>query len=241
MNYLEMEKVLEVESTNYRCIVLKILLIIIALLYILFLYMDIFNVELFITSDGVKYICIVLCFFISLLIGNDTLNKRDISLLRMGLFCTVIADLFLLLLPYHTVGVAVFCIAQILYSMRYDVGNTPLVLKRHLIIFLSIIAIYLIVNYFIREVELLYPIALFYAIALVSNVVRAINVCKEQRFPSPNRYMIAYGMILFLLCDVNVALYNTLLSTEMTYVLMWFFYLPSQVLLALSGKGSSKA
>ena len=98
----------------------------------------------------------------------------------------------------------------------------------------------MIVNYFIREVELLYPIALFYAIALVSNVVRAINVCKEQRFPSPNRYMIAYGMILFLLCDVNVALYNTLLSTEMTYVLMWFFYLPSQVLLALSGKGSSK-
>lgn len=230
-----MRKVLEVRNTSYSSTMLKILLIIIALLYILFLYMDIFDIEFFITSDDIKYMCIVLCFFISLLIGSDTLNSRDILLLRLGLFFTVIADLFLLLLPYHTIGVAVFCIAQILYSVRYD-KNVCLVLKKYLIIFLSVTVIYLTVNYFIKEVELLYPITFFYAIALVSNVIRAIKVCKEKRFPYPNRYMIAYGMILFLLCDINVALYNTLLSNKITYVFMWFFYLPSQVLLALSGK-----
>ncbi|MDI9497192.1 MAG: hypothetical protein QM270_01735 [Bacillota bacterium] len=52
------------------------------------------------------------------------------------------------------------------------------------------------------------------------------------------RYAWRAGMLLFLACDLNVLLFNLLPATSLLWrlasVLMWFFYLPSQLLLALA-------
>lgn len=71
-------------------------------------------------------------------------------------------------------------------------------------------------------------------------------VCKNKLYSSPNRNMIAIGMVLFLFCDINVLLYNLMgmISSSSEFikqlynissVSMWLFYLPSQILLSLSG------
>lgn len=220
-----------------KSVLLKAILIIIVVLYVSFLYMDISDAQFSISPDLVKYASIVLCFSISFFGGDDVLSKRDIFLLRAGLFLTVIADLFLLIFKYFTLGVSVFSVVQIIYSIRYDVGSVYSILRNYLIIFLCIIASYLIVNFYIIKVEFLYAIALFYAFGLITNVVKAIKACKNGLFPSPNKYMIAFGMVLFLLCDINVGLFNTIAQqfSNISYVLIWLFYLPSQVLLSLSG------
>ncbi|HBN04666.1 MAG TPA: hypothetical protein DD434_02615, partial [Bacteroidales bacterium] len=217
-----------------KSVLLKAILIIIVVLYVSFLYMDISDVKFSISPDLVKYASIVLCFFISFFGGDDVLSKRDIFLLRAGLLLTVIADLFLLVFQYFTLGVSVFSVVQIIYSIRYDAGSVYSILRNYLIIFLCIIASYLIVNFYIIKIEFLYAIALFYAFGLVINVVKAIKASKNGLFPSPNKYMIVLGMILFLLCDINVGLFNTIAQqfSNTSYVLIWFFYLPSQVLLS---------
>lgn len=225
------------KETNYKIPILRIMLVIIAILYISFLYIDITDVKIFISSDGIKYICIILCFIISLLIGDDCLSRRDRHLLRLGLFFTVIADLFLLVYSYHTLGVSIFCIAQTFHSIRYDNEKAYTIIKKNLLILFVIITIYLIVNSFIIDIEFLFTVAFFYAILLVVNVIKAIRACRYNLFPSPNKYMIAWGMVLFLLCDINVALFNIIENNSIPFILIWFFYLPSQVLLALSGWG----
>lgn len=225
----------KLQNIDYKRLVLKIILITIAILYISFLYIDITGVKLFISSDEIKYICIILCFTISLLIGKDCMTKEDRNLLQLGLFFTVIADLFLLVYSYHTLGVFIFCIAQTFYSIRYDNANAYQTIRKYLSILLIIIITYLIVNSFIIEVEFLFTVAFFYAILLIVNVIKAIRACRRSLFPYPNKHMIAWGMILFLLCDINVALFNTIEKNNIPFILIWFFYLPSQVLLALSG------
>lgn len=234
------------ESKNYKLLLIKILLIIIGVLYALFIYIDIFDGEFLISLDRIKYICIILCFLISLLIGKDSLNKRDARLLQVGLFFTVIADLFLIIFIHNTLGVVFFCITQIFYSIRYEFGKVKPVLKNSTILFLLVSAFYLIVNLFIADMDILIGISLYYSILLINNVVKSIRVCKNSLYPYPNKYMIVLGMILFFLCDINVALRSISghiyslwnFSDSFTHTfssLVWVFYIPSQVLLSLSG------
>ncbi len=83
---------------------------------------------------------------------------------------------------------------------------------------------------------------LFYGICLLTSFRRAFKAYKYKIYPEPNRQMILIGMTLFLLCDINVGLYNILgymgkvdVFYNISFVSMWLFYLPSQILLALSG------
>src|SRR5699024_10863154 len=109
------------KKKSFKTWTIKILLIPISLFYILFLYLDIFNREIFISSDSIKYLTMILIFIISLFIGQDSLDKKDRYLLQLGLFLTLIADLFLLLLGRHYIlGIFLFIIVQIIYAHRYS-------------------------------------------------------------------------------------------------------------------------
>ncbi|WP_312573495.1 hypothetical protein [Clostridium sp.] len=234
------------KSINYRSWFLKALLIIISILYFSFLYIEFFNIEIFISSYMIKYICIMICFLICLFAEKNPLNRLDISLLKVGLFITMFADLFLTVFNYYTLGVALFCVVQILYSIRYEALKISETSSKFIIIFLSLMFIYLIINLFIIKIDILFAVVLFYAICLIISIRKAIKVCKNNLYPYPNKYMIAYGMILFILCDINVALYNVTEVTgiswtfidivhNITGLLIWLFYVPSQLLLSLSG------
>jgi hypothetical protein len=94
----------------------------------------------------------------------------------------------------------------------------------------------------------LLPISLFYGICLLISVIKAIKASINNLYTSKSKHMIVFGMVLFLLCDTCVALSNItvifpLSGYKMTSLhtisslLIWVFYLPSQLLLSLSGNG----
>jgi hypothetical protein len=108
------------------------------------------------------------------------------------------------------------------------------------------VVLYCTASIFIKKSNILFPMSLYYFICLLFSVRGAMVALKKNLYPSPSKYMIAFGMILFLLCDICVALSNLseLLPLTGYYfrkvqhissMLIWFFYLPSQLLLALSG------
>ncbi|WP_163194690.1 lysoplasmalogenase family protein [Clostridium thermarum] len=232
--------------TVIKKFIIYAVLILLATLYMTFLYLDYNRMNTFYTTYNLKYISILLCFLLSLMAMDHAISPIDIRLLQTGLFMTTLADLCLLVLDKFTIGVAVFCVTQIIYCIRYNSLKAYPTVVRFLMIFEVLAILYILLGFFIKNLETLFWVATAYAICLMTSVIRAIKLCQAKQFPSPNRYMIAIGMVLFLLCDINVGLSNVIQllrpqSIFLTYIynistfLIWFFYLPSQVLLAMSG------
>lgn len=225
---------------------ITVIITVLIFLYCSFLYLDFNAFNSFYSTHKLKYISILLCFLLSLMTMKHGISPIDSLLLQSGLFITTLADLCLLMLKYNTLGVALFCIVQIIYCIRYSPTKAYSTLVRFLIIFELIAIAYIAISFFIGDLDILFAVAFAYSICLTTSVVRAIKACKDNLFPEPNKYMISYGMILFLFCDINVAITNILkllnsssLSINYAYntslFLIWFFYLPSQVLLSMSG------
>lgn len=230
-----------------KSLVVKILLATIAIFYFIFLYIDFFRIDTLVSSDTIKFSSIVLVFSICLMIGKDSIASKDRFLLTLGLLLTLVADIFLLLLDDHYIfGVGLFSIVQILYSIRYKAGHTKAILVSFSLLFIALLFSYIIVDSFLIEVDFLLVISLYYAICLLSSTKKAIDLYKRGPFPQLNSKILALAMVLFLLCDINVALSNIVRSIAISNsftrslagvssVSMWLFYLPSQVLLSLSG------
>jgi len=205
--------------------------------------MDIFNVQASIPSNTLKYISIILCFLITLLIEEDSINKKDVYLLQTGFFVTIFADLFFIIFDYYILGIILFCLVQIIYYIRYKGDRNykfTLIIIRFFIIFSLIMVIYITLNLFIIQIDFLFAIAFFYSICLLGSTIEAIKAFRNNLYPYLNKHIILWGMILFLLCDINVAI--TYLTREhftklcnISSLLIWVFYLPSQVLLSISG------
>lgn len=230
------------KKINYRTII-RYLLISVIIFYLIFLFLDINNKYIKL-SKNLKFICIILCFFISLLSRHNAFDLYNIKLLQIGLLLTVIADYFLLILDdYYEIGIAIFILAQITYSIRYATRKRSCIIKRYIKMLGGIFFLYIIINFFIN-IPLIIALGLSYGVCLVTNVYMSILVYKEKTFPKLNSIMVVAGMFLFLLCDINVAIFNIIkgvyfkynsLVYQISLVSMWLFYLPSQLILSLSG------
>ena len=227
----------------YYTVILKVTLIFIIIFYLAYLNIDLFNVKYSNLSDKIKFICIILCFFLALLSKSNPIDSHNVRLLQYGLLLTVIADFFLLIVDsYYPIGVAIFTLAQIIYTIRYDPENKVNIIKSYILAFIILLFIYFIVKAFLN-VDLIVFISICYGVSLITNVYKSIVIFRKKLYPNPNAAMVALGMVLFLLCDINVAMYNILEHVHKTggiiyriaSVSMWLYYLPSQVLLALSG------
>ncbi|NLJ91134.1 MAG: hypothetical protein GX323_09575 [Clostridiales bacterium] len=98
----------------------------------------------------------------------------------------------------------------------------------------------------------------YYFVSLLLNALDAIRISKKS--DTLQVRIFAIGLVLFILCDINVALFNIArfyLSSsndillgmsrishdninviyQLSFLAMWFFYLPSQVLISLSRNG----
>lgn len=227
--------------------IIKGLLTTIIVLYISFLYLDIFSIHNIINSDILKFISILLCLIMTIISRKRSLDNKDILLLQMGMATTVLADVFLLVLDSHyELGVILFSIVQIIYTIRYSSQRKCSSIELYIYTFLILNFLYFIMRIFTDRVEYLIFISLFYGICLIYSVYRGILAYRDKRYPKINGIMISLGMVLFLLCDMNVAVYNILgyirisggiwdFLYEISSVSMWLYYLPSQVLLSLSG------
>lgn len=235
------------KKENYKSKILKLLLTLIMIFYFTFIFIDLFNYKLYFLSTKLKFACIILCLIISLLTKEDAVDLKKVRLLQTGLFLTVISDFLLLIVDdYYEIGIIIFSMAQIIYTIRYDFKNRKKIIRYYSIICSILLLVYIIMNIYFIRIDLLVLISTFYGICLVTNVYKGIKIYAHKLYPRTNGIMIAFGMILFMLCDINVVFYNILRNINITneflyslyrmaYISMWLFYLPSQVLLALSG------
>ena len=184
-----------------------------------------------------KFIFIVACFAVAALSYFFCHSKKDWAWLTAGLLFTVGADYFLVIHNSHLPGVAVFCFAHVCYILR--ALNAA---KRRLKIALVCVPFLIVIVYFVFINEALFVLSGIYAALFMANI--AVNTWffkqKNALLPKFNRMLVLAGLILFALCDINVLLFNLPRQLDMPVIfpfafqLIWVFYLPSQLLLAVS-------
>ncbi len=87
-------------------------------------------------------------------------------------------------------------------------------------------------------------VSIFYFICIVTNTISAVKAALNLP-RNRSSVIFAMGMVLFLLCDINVGLYNlsgfivmpdglATFASSVSAILMWAFYAPSQLLITLS-------
>ena len=180
--------------------------------------------------DQIRFLLIFFIMALSFSYGNYARNKHDVYLLRAAMLLTLTADFCMLILGENEIGVLIFCLVQIIYNLRYtNLKRTAGLLA--VLFSISCIVIQLAIW------GLLEKLSILYAVCFTFSLFGAAKSFKAYCFP--NNYLMVLGMTLFMLCDINVLLYNidTFASTRWIFSnLIWVFYLPSQILLALSGK-----
>lgn len=208
----------------------------------------------------------------SLIHYDKVFDSRDNYILIAALFFTVISDLFLLILDVYLLGVLTFCVVQFLYLLRITRWNNTEVhnkLEQNVLVnkliknvfvnkviqnvfanklmqnvFVSALII-LITSIFGFEFDLLTIVSVVYFMGISRNVIEALMIASKTR--NKKHIIFAIGMLLFILCDINVGLFNIINLSIYTQnwvkeiynfasIAMWMFYLPSQVLIALSGE-----
>ena len=181
-----------------------------------------------------SFLSIVLCFGFALVSWGD---KFIIS----GLACTVVADLFLVVWqPQQQLwGMVCFFCAQSLYAVKLQRMKHSKVLG---IVRIALTGIGALVTVLVLrdKTDALAVISVCYYANLIMNIVQ--SMINFKKVP-----LLAIGFVLFLLCDTVIGLQVAAggylpISQEsllyrilfMDFFLSWFFYLPSQVLIALS-------
>lgn len=188
-------------------------------------------------SVPVKYAGILLCLGFALLArvkwGGD-------GLVPIALALTAGADWFLLVRnDRYALGVALFLCVQTVYFLRLRAAGAPaawplrsgLALGAGLAVYAAGMAV--------GQAAPLNLLAALYFSQLLSNTVLAWTL-KGKRWRT-----FALGLTLFVGCDACVGLFNALPAASPLYpavsVGMWLFYLPSQVLIALSALPEKEA
>lgn len=183
-------------------------------------------------SNPIKFAGILLCLGYSLYLAR----RGGSRLVPAALTLTALADVFLLLLDAHyALGIALFCLVQGLYLIRISRCNGGRILwgLRAALFLLSLLVL--------KGLGLLLPLnvlALFYFTNFLCNALASLG-CSGQSMK-----LFSVGLWLFLCCDLCVGLFQNpeLISPavgEFVRIGMWLFYLPAQVLIALSGANHS--
>ena len=183
-------------------------------------------------SVNLRYLGILLCLILSLLVAWKTPNKRDAYHQAACLLFAVIADYFLLYTEYFLAGIMIFWCAHLCAIRRY---RKKLFLP---VVIMTAIAgiICCILNLAAKNIN---ATALLVASAIYAILISTATISTFFYKQAPiNNVCSRLGMCLFILCDINVVLFNTLPHDVLQYgiasKLMWVFYLPAQILLSVS-------
>lgn len=185
-----------------------------------------------------SYISIVLCFLFAL--AN---SRKDNRLLVAGLFFTVLADFFLVVCNpiEQLIGMVFFVFTQLCYCfyLHRNVSRKVSIVIR---LVLSVIAEVICFAVLKDNVDALACVSVFYYVFLIMNIVDAFPFRKEKP-------LLPWAFLLFILCDTVIGLqvmssgYLPITEGSLLYNILycdfnlaWFFYLPSQVLIALSSR-----
>ena len=182
------------------------------------------------------YSGIVLCFLFSLLTGIKTA-----PLIVAGLAFTVCADYCLVVCsPIQQLwGMIFFLGAQTLYATKLHFSQKSRVLLRIRLTLIAVIE-FIAVVILKENLDALAVVSVCYYANLIMNIVAAFFQWRKSK-------LLPIGLILFILCDTVIGLQvaaggylpipeGSVLHNFLfiDFNLSWFFYLPSQVLIALS-------
>ena len=184
------------------------------LLYISFLFLDIQTEA---DTKWLKFASILMVAFMSFQLNDKIVNA--------ALCLTAAADIFLLVLDqWYVVGLLLFFIVQLLYSLRM---NSKKILSIQIILLIAS-AILVLVQ---RRTE---PLAAGYIISFLLNLLHAASGAMRTR--ARQATLFAIGLLLFFCCDLCVGYYNIGRGSLWAFsrIAMWGFYLPGQVLILLS-------
>ena len=183
--------------------------------------------------DNWLLVVIIGAFFLNSIYSKGCLVKgrRDQVILIIAMGFTLLADTFMLLLDMNALGVLTFCVVQTAHNYRYT--N-----KRRTLTQITLGVITFLITYLLG-VELLMALGAAYAVFLFFSVTGSFMAYKK--YPAPNNLMIVAGMILFMACDIFVAIYYTQTglaseTRDFIYRAIWICYLPSQALLSSSAR-----
>ena len=209
------------------------------------------------SADFLKYYSVIICLIVSIVYYYKTKTKESAAL-AAAMFFTAFADYFLLLDNKNmTPGLLSFCIVHTVYLYVITNGNLKQTLKYLLIRIAVAFSVSLCLRLtgvvsFDNDINMmpLVFLVIFYGFSFISNLFTLFasvmdKTIKDKKclFDRPVLFLI--GLTLFILCDLNVLIYNLgdfieINSSfypalrEATYILMWGFYLPSQVIIVLS-------
>lgn len=213
------------------------ILIIEVILYITFLILDLNNID----SSIIKYLIILLNFIFGLIYFTFILDKekrKNKIPLILSLFFTIFSDYFLLINKNYDLfiyGVSIFIIVQTCYFIFNIIINSlnvkEIIINIIIRIVLSIISLIVVFYLFNDLFSLLNALVIIYFINLLINFLTSLTYIKRN---FSNIYL-SIGFLLFILCDLNVGLYN-LNGSYISGILMWAFYVPSQYFLLMSIK-----
>lgn len=191
-----------------------------------FLVMDMFFPALWQASGKMKYSGMLLVMALAVSEVSEK-RSRDGLIVLAALSFTLAADFLLLFTEFYSAGIAVFCGAHLCYILRYR--------KNFFIPMLCVAAAagLVAVTFWYQGFSFFYVIAGLYGLLLLTAVVCA----WYSNLPRVNKLLACVGMLCFLLCDLNVAFYNLSPAYQVRRyagLLIWIFYLPAQMLIALS-------
>jgi hypothetical protein len=219
-------------------------------------WFNLYHADLF--STEVAYLAIVVCFVFSLVVlfGFKNVDRRDAAFLAAGIGLTCVADVFLTLcfgnLVCQNIGVAVFVLVQVCYMFKIHVkqvgeGERLLGQKKfwlsvvlRMVVFSGMVVAAAVV---LREQELWATSAFLVIVAILYVVNLAFNIVfSALRFKKD--FLFVVGLVLLLVCDLFIGFDMLGIGFSTSANLPWVFYMPSQLLLALScvrfGRGAKK-
>lgn len=223
-------------------IFIKVFIIVEIILYIAFFILDCTSAYLNGANQAasyVKFASIILCMLMSLIIFIENKNRESLFIV-LGMCFTLAADYYLLFTGRYIYGIISFIFVQVIYFNKLLRAEK---LKIKIGFLIIIFMLWNIVMLIIKNVYALDPVTV---LALLYIVVFFTNICLSGTALYKNRTIenkiFLSALILFLLCDLNVGLVNidtaqlsfNINTGDINYILIWLFYLPSQVLLVLS-------
>ena len=185
-----------------------------------------------------KYSGILLCLLMAIVLCP--VRGREGIALACAFVVTAISDLFIFVIDdYYDVGLCTFILAQTCYLVRIymALGKKPYI---SIAVRLGLSGIVMLVLALTGNLDSLTALVAIYFPMLVCNAVESVFLFKISKI-----YILFFvGLILFIGCDVCVGLNNfSMLGIELSKgaqdfvgIGMWAFYLPSQVLIALSAR-----
>lgn len=209
------------------------------------------------SADFLKYYSVILCLAVSIIYYYKTKTKES-AVLTAAMFFTAFSDYFLLLDNNNLIpGMLSFCVVHTIYLFVITNGNLKQTLKYFLIRIAAAAVLSLALRLsgmitFDKDINLmpLIFLVILYGFSFISNIftllASVMDKTKKDKnclFDRPALFLI--GLTLFILCDLNVLIYNlgdfiNISSSfypalrDASYILMWGFYLPSQVVIVLS-------